>query len=103
MGAKKEKIARERKDAWIGDAVLALFARQWILRNESQFDQSREELFRSMTSNRFLSAFGNPTSVEATIGTLYQEEGYAGAVAWIENNLLPLFKKQINNRQKHRP
>lgn len=101
-GQKARKIAQEREVAWIGDAVLSLFARQWILQNESQFEESREELFRSMTSNQFLSAIGNPTSVEATIGTLYEEEGYSGAARWIEENLLPVFKKQILNRQKHR-
>lgn len=103
QGAKAKKIAREREDAWIGDAVLSLYARQWILENERSFKESREELFRSMTSNQFLSAVGNPTSVEATIGTRYQEQGYAEAVVWIETNLLPLFKKQLINRQKHRP
>jgi len=103
MGEKSDKIAREREDAWIGDAVLALYARQWILKNESQFPESREELFRSLTRNRFLSGIGNPTTVEATIGRIYQDQGMLEANNWIEQNLLPLFIKQLNNRKPHRP
>jgi len=103
MGEKSDKIAREREDAWIGDAVLALYARQWILRNGSQFPESREELFRSLTSNHFLSSIGQPTAVEATIGRIYQDQGMDEANAWIEKHLLPLFKKQLNNRKPHRP
>jgi dsRNA-specific ribonuclease len=102
MAGKKEKIAQERQDAWIGDAVLALYARQWILQNEKRFKESREELFLSITSNHFLSSVGNPTSVEASIGRLYLKRGYSTAANWIEEHLLPLFLKQINNRKTHR-
>ena len=36
------------------------------------------EWFTRLTSNDFLSAFGNPTRVEASIGKLYQEGGLPG-------------------------
>lgn len=102
MGSKSERIYQEREDAWIGDAVLALYARSWILENGHQFPQDKTELFRSMTSNQFLSALGQPTSVEAKIGTLYQQSGYEAAREWMEAHLLPLFLKQMRNRQPHR-
>jgi hypothetical protein len=47
-----------------------------------------------MTSNDFLSAFGNPTRVEASIGNLYLEGGLESAFGWMDENLVPLFRKQ---------
>ena len=82
-----------RDQAWIGDAVLALFARRWILENTPE-SADRAALFIRMTSNRFLTAFGEPTRVEARIGRVYEAEGEAAANALIESTLLPLFKKQ---------
>jgi len=52
-----------------------------------------------MTSNQFLACFGNPTSVEARIGTLYREDGMEAAFAWIEAELMPVFEKQERNRR----
>jgi hypothetical protein len=52
-----------------------------------------------MTSNDFLSAFGNPTSVEASIGRLYQQEGLDAAFTWMDANLVPLFRKQTAGRR----
>ncbi|MEM6885480.1 MAG: ribonuclease III domain-containing protein [Verrucomicrobiota bacterium] len=101
MRSKQHRIQQERDDAWIGDAVLALYARTWILENGHQFPQDKTELFRHMTSNQFLSALGQPTSVEAKIGVLYQESGYSAAKDWMEENILPLFLKQMRNRQLH--
>ncbi|MEM1157407.1 MAG: ribonuclease III domain-containing protein [Verrucomicrobiota bacterium] len=101
MGSKQQRISGERDDAWIGDAVLALYARIWILENENQFPQDKTELFRHMTSNQFLSTLGQPTSVEAKIGIIYRESGYSDACDWIEENILPLFLKQMRNRQPH--
>lgn len=88
-------MKQEREDAWVGDAVLALFARQYVLRERKAMDG---EWFTRLTSNDFLSAFGNPTRVEASIGRLYLEGGEAAAFAWMEENLLPLFRKQIKNK-----
>jgi hypothetical protein len=80
----------------VGDAVLALFARQFVLRERNSMDG---EWFTRLTSNDFLSAFGNPTRVEASIGKLYQEKGLAAAFEWMDDNLVPLFRKQMANKR----
>ena len=85
----------ERANAWIGDAVLALFARQFVLRERNVMDG---EWFTRMTSNEFLSAFGNPTRVEASIGKLFLDGGLEAAFAWMDAELVPLFRRQIAKR-----
>ena len=92
VSKKDEELRSEREAAWVGDAVLALFARQYVLRERKSMDG---EWFTRLTSNDFLSAFGNPTRVEASIAKLYQEGGLEAAFAWMEANLVPLFRKQI--------
>lgn len=96
---KKDKksgpIRKEQEEAWIGDTVLDLFARTWILERKGSL--CGETLIR-MTSNQFLSCFGNPTSVEAKIGRIYREKGLEDAFSWIESELLPLFEKQEKKR-----
>ncbi|MEC5125386.1 hypothetical protein VSU19_01380 [Verrucomicrobiales bacterium BCK34] len=87
---------REQELAWIGDTVLDLYARSWILENTGELCG---EMLRKMTCNQFLACFGNPTSVEAKIGTIYREEGLQPAFEWIEAELLPLFKKQIRKKR----
>ena len=96
MSLKDEAIKKERENAWVGDAVLALFARQFVLRERGSMDG---EWFTLLTSNDFLSAFGNPTRVEASIGELYQREGLQAAFAWMEAELLPHFRKRIAKRK----
>lgn len=96
MSRKDDELRVEREAAWIGDAVLALFARGFVLRERNAMDG---EWFTRLTSNEFLSAFGNPTRVEASIGKLYQEEGIDAAFAWMEATLLPVFRKQIGNKR----
>ena len=91
-----EDLRREREAAWIGDAVLALFARQFVLRERQTMDG---EWFTRLTSNEFLSAFGNPTRVEAGIGRIYQEGGLDAAFAWMETHLIPLFRKQVAGKR----
>lgn len=91
-----EEIRAERESAWIGDAVLALFARTWVLQERGNMDG---EWFTRLTSNEFLSAFGQPTRVEAKIGTIYREQGLEGAFAWMTAELIPLFRKQMANRR----
>lgn len=86
---------REQELAWIGDTVLDLFARSWILEEKGTLCG---ETLRRMTSNQFLACFGNPTSVEAKIGTIYREEGLQPAFDWIETELLPLFRKQMRKK-----
>ena len=92
MSPKAEELRLIREAAWIGDAVLALFARQFVLRERNVMDG---EWFTRLTSNDFLSAFGNPTRVEASIGRLYQADGLDAAFAWMDAELIPLFRKQV--------
>ena len=92
---KDEAYRREQELAWIGDTILDLFARTWILQEKGTVCGETQ---RRMTSNQFLACLGNPTSVEAKIGRLYREEGMQAAFAWIEAELLPLFKKQEKKR-----
>lgn len=94
---RNEALKIERVAAWIGDAVLALFAREFVLRERGCMDGV---WFTHLTSNDFLSAFGNPTSVEARIGEIYRTEGLAAAHAYIEAEFLPLFRKQIVKKVK---
>ena len=93
----QEKIDREREEAWVGDAVLALWVREWMLK---EFGKIMGEAFVRFTSNGFLSHFGNPTSVEAEIGRIYQESGLEGAFAHMEEKLLPVFLVQEKVYQK---
>lgn len=96
MSRKADDLRQEREAAWVGDAVLALFARQFVLRERDAMDG---EWFTRLTSNEFLSAFGNPTRVEASIGKIYLEGGLDAAFAWMEANLIPLFRKQSANKR----
>ena len=89
----EKKIAQEQ--AWTGDAVLGLFAREWILREKRKMDA---EMFARMTSNHFLNSLGNPTQVEAKIGRIYEKEGLGKAFHYIEEELIPLFLKQEKKR-----
>ena len=89
----EKKIAQEQ--AWTGDAVLSLFAREWILKKERKMDA---EIFTRMTSNHFLNSLGNPTQVEAKIGRIYEKEGLEKAFYYIEKELIPLFLRQEKKR-----
>ena len=91
-----DKRAQLKDEAWIGDAVLGLFARQWLLQHpELEKQSSRQELFAQLTSNQFLASFGEPTAVEAKIGRHYQAQGLESAFNELETTLIPHFKKQI--------
>ena len=92
MTRKEQELRQDREAAWIGDAVLALFARQFVLNERKAMDG---EWFTHLSSNEFLSAFGNQTRVEAGIGRIYQEGGLQAAFEWMDANLIPLFRKQM--------
>lgn len=92
--AKREQIL---KDAWIGDAVLCLYARRKILREDGATDGPKEE---RMTSNQFLTAWSEPSETEAEIGRIYEREGLDAAFEWIEKRLMPLFERQEAKRLK---
>jgi dsRNA-specific ribonuclease len=108
-GTRVGDIEQLRSEAWIGDAVLALFARDWLLTRtsrETSFAQ-RTALFELFVSNQFLSSFGEPTRVEAEIGRLYELHGLSAAFASIEEKLLPRFlntarKKGYNLESENR-
>ena len=92
-----EAMTREREEAWVGDAVLALYVREWILREQEELDGAR---FIRFTSNDFLRALGNPTTVEAEIGVIYQQQGLEAAFKHMEENLLPVFLRQEKVRER---
>ncbi len=87
------------RQAWIGDAVLTLWARRWILEQNGAIDGAQSV---RMTSNQFLGSVGNPDEVEAEIGRIYESDGLEPAFAWIEARLLPMFRKQESNRNRRR-
>ena len=91
----KDDTKIEQELAWIGDAVLGLFARNWILEKEKKVDA---EMFTRMTSNNFLNSLGNPTTVEAKIGFIFNNEGLEKAYTHIEKTILPLYLKQEKKR-----
>lgn len=88
-----DEIEQLREQAWIGDAVLALFVRSWLLTptNRGTNVAQRATLFELFVSNQFLSTFGEPTRVEAEIGRLYQSDGLSAAFAFIEAKFLKRF------------
>jgi hypothetical protein len=88
-----DEIERLREEAWIGDAVLALFVRDWLLTatGRETSPAERAALFELFASNRFLSNFGEPTRVEAEIGRLYQSDGLSAAFVFIEKKFLKRF------------
>ena len=61
---------KKRNLAWVGDAVLALFAS--VLQQTNIPNKERAEVFQAMTSNEFLSHFGEPTRIEYEIGILFE-------------------------------
>jgi len=83
--------------AWVGDAVLALWARERILSDAGIPHDSRSDAFKALTSNRFLATMGQPTQMEADIGAIYQYEGLEAAFAKMDEELLPVFRRQLRN------
>jgi dsRNA-specific ribonuclease len=90
----------QRTQAWIGDAVLALYAREWILTQKQLAHSERAEMFKRMTSNRFLATIGEPTAMEAEIGSVYHTDGLKAAFAFIETKFLARFLLQEKKRTK---
>ncbi len=95
------KIEDKKSLAWIGDAILALYARKWILKQSSIQAKERASVFQSMTTNEFLSHWGEPTQVESRIGKIFEEDGFEKAMHYIEANLLPIVIKR--QKQKKQP
>lgn len=100
MKVDEAALTKEREEAWVGDAVLALYAREWLLKTNQRLDG---QAFIRFTSNDFLRLKGNPTAVEAEIGRIYQDHGLQAANDWMEEHLLPRFlvrEKQLAARDK---
>ncbi len=88
-----------RAQAWVGDAILALYVREWILSFRGGIDG---KLFIEFTSNDFLRLTGNATGVEAQIGRIFKAEGLEAAYAWIEHHLRPKMEQKLHiMRRKH--
>jgi len=85
------------QEAWVGDAVLSLYARCRILREDGVLDGAK---CVRMTSNQFLGTLGEPTKVEAEVGRVYARSGLDAAFAWIEQHVMPMFERQELNRLK---
>lgn len=94
MGAELIKSEEERlkREAWVGDAILALYVREWILEMTGEINGA---WFIEFTSNDFLRRTGNPTAVEAKIGRVLQSDGLEGAYAWIEHKLRPRMEERL--------
>lgn len=92
---KTQRDRAERDQAWVGDAVLALYARLKILREDGTLDGGKAV---RMSSNQFLAAFGEPTAVEAGIGRVFESDGLDEAFAHIERTIIPLFTRQEEKR-----
>lgn len=99
MPTQPDLVEKLRQDAWVGDAVLELYVRSWVLRHHGRVDAEMKTRF---TCNQFLNCFGNPTKVEADIGIVYQREGLEAAFSWIREHLEPLFVKQETKRGPRR-
>ena len=93
-----DSTAQLREHAWVGDAVLALFARTWLLAHAPETKNARASLFELFTSNQFLSGSGEPTRVEAEIGSIYQSHGLDAAYSHIQASLLERFILTARNR-----
>ena len=93
----KHDLKKLQADAWIGDAVLELYVRSWVLREHGSLDSEMKTRF---TCNQFLNCVGAPTKVEADIGVVYQEQGLEAAFAWVREHLEPLFLKQEAKRKR---
>ncbi len=84
---------RIRAEAWVGDAILALYVREWILSFRGEIDG---KLFIEFTSNNFLRLVGNATGVEAQIGRAFKSDGLEAAYAWIGRYLLPKMEDRLH-------
>jgi len=80
----------DRELAWIGDAALALVARQWILDTMGSIDG---ETHKKVTSNQFLRSFGHPTKVEAQLGVIFKAGGLAAVREEFEKRFVPKFRE----------
>ena len=97
-----DKVARKAhrdqilKEAWIGDAVLCLYARSKILREDDVMDGAKAD---RLTCNRFLGIYAEPSETEAEIGRVYVQYGLDAAFRWIDEHLTPAFERLEQKRR----
>ena len=82
--------------AWLGDAILALYTREWLLEAPLPKGCDPQQVFPLVTSNQFLSGIEEPTRFEARIGKAYKNGGLAEAVAILDAELKPRLHKQVS-------
>ncbi len=92
--SKQHSRAVQLKNAWIGDAVLTLWARQKILKEDGKLDGEKST---RMTSNQFLAVLGEPTRMEADIGVVYLQHGLEAAFNYLDVHVLPVFTSRERN------
>ena len=90
-------IKQQGEDAWIGDAVLSVYARTRVLREQGKISANDERL---LVSNRIINSYAQPTKTEALIGRRFRESGFDAAMLWIRENLEPVWAKQTEKRMK---
>jgi hypothetical protein len=95
--SRAERLLQVQKDAWIGDAVLSLWVRLRILRDDGALDGPK---YARLTSNECLGLIAEPSETEARIGRAYAAGGLEQAFAYIEEHLQPVFEKREANRLK---
>lgn len=89
-----------RADAWLGDAILALYVRELLLElNRGLVDG---DFFVALTSNDFLRLVGNATLVEAQIGVAYRQGGLSAAFEWIKTHLRPQMDATLHALRRKR-
>lgn len=97
MGAMQPtETPEDRALAWLGDAALAIVAREWILETTGGLDG---EMHRCVTSNQFLRRFGHPTKVEAELGTLYREAGLDAVRRRFRSEMVPKYREVYGSRK----
>jgi hypothetical protein len=94
---RNQRLTQVQQDAWIGDAVLALWARLRILQETGGIDGPH---CARITSNQCLAAIAEPSEAEARIGRAFLSGGLPAAFSWLDQNLLPILQKQEAKRLK---
>ena len=93
----ESELKQLQEEAWIGDAVLEIYVRTWILKTYGRQEPGVKSRF---SSNAFLNCLGHPMVVEAQIGVIYTQQGLDAAFAWIKEKIEPVFVRQEENWQK---
>ncbi|MEM0968439.1 MAG: ribonuclease III domain-containing protein [Verrucomicrobiota bacterium] len=87
---KPSETEDDREWAWIGDAALAMAAREWILETQGGLNG---DIHRRITSNDFLRSFGHPTKVEADLGRRYRQGGMEAVTRHFREVMVPKYRE----------